>query len=358
MAKGETVPTAHSVLVVSVGDPRGGLAQVAERTAAAMSLQGRAALYKADFSSPRIVAIAREMSRLRKAAKNYDVVVLQVSPHHWARGSVLAGLLQAAWAHLALFRKTVAVMHDTPDRGLRLSSVYSRAIGLIHWTLAKRIVYLSHAERFQAGLAGMGCDVQVVPLYIETRSVSPLPESTDRTGLRLAVVGFLDRNKDPLFALEVLKRVEGATLTFLGGPLSEDAAIAADLRREIKRQGLEDRVTITGYLTEEELDVELGRIEIGLCLYRRASTSASVTTLLGARRPVVASRLKIFCEYAAIAPRAIRVVDRDPAAIALAIADIARGPADWAGELDDLIHDRSLPNFGHGMWRAAGGPRS
>ena len=99
-------------------------------------------------------------------------------------------------------------------------------------------------------------------------------------------------------------------MTFLGGPLSEDEAIAADLRRAIKRDGLEDRVTITGYLTEEELDAELGTIEIGLCLYRRASTSASVTTLLGAKRPVVASRLKIFCEYAAIAPRAIRVVDR------------------------------------------------
>ena len=352
------MPRARSALVVSVGDPRGGLAKVAERTASAMSLLGSAALYKADFSSPRMAAIAREMSRLRKAAKTYDVVVLQVSPHHWARGSVLAGLLQAAWAHVALFRKSVVVMHDTPDRGLRLSSVYSRAIGLIHWTLAKRVVYLSNAERSQAGLAGLGNHVQVVPLYIETRSVSPLPESMDLTVLRLGVVGFLDRNKDPLFALEVLKRIEGAMLTFLGGPLSEDEAIAADLRRAIKRDGLEDRVTITGYLTEEELDAELGTIEIGLCLYRRASTSASVTTLLGAKRPVVASRLKIFCEYAAIAPRAIRVVDRDPAVVALAIADIARGRADWAGELDDLVHDRSLPNFGRAMWRAVGGPRS
>jgi glycosyltransferase involved in cell wall biosynthesis len=319
-----------------------------------MSLQGSAVLYEADFSSPRIAVIAREMSQLRKAAKSFNVVILQVSPYHWARGSVLSGLLQATWVHLALFRKSVVVMHDTPDRGVWLSSAYARAIGLVHWALARQVVYLSNAERSQAGLAGKGRHVQVVPHYIETRSVTPLPEDMGLPALRLGVVGFIDRRKDPLFTLEVLKCVDGATLTFLGGPLAEDEAIAANLRREITWQGLEDRVTITGYLTEEELDAELGRIHIGLCLYRRAATSGSLSTLLAARRPIVASALPIFREYAAALPRAIMIVDMDPEIVARAIVEIAGREPDWPGELDDLLRTRSLANFGREMWRAGG----
>jgi glycosyltransferase involved in cell wall biosynthesis len=168
------------------------------------------------------------------------------------------------------------------------------------------------------------------------------------------VVGFIDPRKDPLFALEVLTRIDGATLTFLGGPLAGDEAFATHLRSEVIRRGLDERVRITGYLTEEDLDTELGRLDIGLCLYTHAATSGSLSTLLAARRPVVASGLPIFREYTTAAPRAVTIVEMSPESAARAIAAIANRQPDWQRELDDLIQARSLANFGHAMWLAAG----
>jgi len=245
-------------------------------------------------------------------------------------------------------------MHDTPDRGLRRSTAYPRAIGLIHWALGRRLVFLSNAERAQAGLAGKGRHVQVVPHYIEPRAVAPARRPMDPSDLRLGVVGFIDPRKNPLFALEVLKRIDGATLTFLGGPLADDDAFATHVRSEVTRRGLDERVRITGYLTEEDLDSELGRLDIGLCLYTHAATSGSLSTLLAARRPVVASGLQIFREYTTAAPRAITIVEMNAEAVAKATAAIAHREPDWQSELDDLIRARSLANFGCAMWLAAG----
>ncbi len=343
-----------SALVVSIGEPHGGLAKVAERTAAGMALEGEVQLSTADFGSPRVSEIVRDVWRLRRSAKGHRIVVLQASPHHWSRGPALCGLLQAVLVDLALFRKAVLVMHDTPDGGWRRSTAYPRAIGLLHWALGRRLVFLSNSERAQAGLAGRGRHVRVVPHYIEPRNATSSRRPMNTSDLRLGVVGFIDRRKDPLFALEVLKRIDGATLTFLGGPLADDEAFAARLQGEVIRHGLDERVRITGYLTEEDMDAELGRLDIGLCLYRHAATSGSLSTLLAARCPVVASDLPIFREYAAASPRAVTIVDMFPESAARAIAALAVSEPDWTGEFDDVIRARSVPNFGRAMWHAAG----
>jgi glycosyltransferase involved in cell wall biosynthesis len=159
-----------------------------------------------------------------------------------------------------------------------------------------------------------------------------------------------------LFLLEVLRLLPGARLTFLGGPLPGEEDLLRRLNLESARLQLGPRVRICGPLSERDLDRELGDIDIGLCLYSRAATSGSMATLLAGRRPIVASDLPIFREHAALAPRAITVVEMEPHRVADAILDLARRPTDWLTELEPLLDDRSSPNFGAALWRAVLSP--
>jgi glycosyltransferase involved in cell wall biosynthesis len=247
-------------------------------------------------------------------------------------------------------------MHDTPSRPWRRSDLYPRLIGLVHRTLGTKLIFLSQSERADAGWTGKGKRVCVVPHYIEERAITAaLP--IDPLALRLGVVGFIDPRKQPLFLLEVLRLLPGALLTFLGGPLPGEEELTRRLELESARLQLGPRVRICGPLSERDLDRELGGTDIGLCLYSRAATSASLATLLAARRPVVASDLPIFREHATLAPRAITIVEMEPHRVAEAILDLARRPADWLTELERLLDDRSTPNFGAALWRAAISPR-
>jgi glycosyltransferase involved in cell wall biosynthesis len=245
-------------------------------------------------------------------------------------------------------------MHDTPSGRLQRATLYPRLICLVHWALGRRLVFLSQAERSQAGWAGKGRHVRVVPHYVEQRSVAPATARIDPSNLRLGVVGFIDSRKNPLFVLQVVRQLSGAELSFLGGDLLGQEDLTRRLETAIGRLGLNTRVRISGYLSEPELDAELGRIDIGLCLYGQASTSGSLSTLLAARRPIVASNLPIFREYATAAPRAITVVEMDPEVVAQAVLEVANRDPDWVAELEELAQSRSVRNFGRALWEAAG----
>lgn len=299
--------------------------------------------------------VARQVKVLRKTAAGYDKVVLQATAYHWSRGSALCGLFQAVLVHLALRGRLVLIMHDTPSRPWRRSDLYPRLVGLVHRALGARLIFLSQSERADARWAGKGKGTLVVPHYIESRSVTA-PVAMDPVALRLGAVGFIDPRKQPLFLLEVLRHLPGARLTFLGGPLPGEEDLIRRLDLESARLQLGSRVRICGPLSEDDLDRELGDVDIGLCLYSRAATSGSMATLLAGRRPIVASDLPIFREHAALVPRTITIVGTEPHRVAEAIIDLARRPPDWLTELEPLLDDRSPPKFGAALWRAVLSP--
>ena len=340
-----------TTLVVSIGDGRGGIGKFAERAAAGMATHGTVRLCRSDLDADTFSGVIRQVCQLRASATGCRTIVLQASPYHWSRGSALCGLFQAFLIHVVFFRRIVLIMHDTPSGRLRRPTLYPRLIVLMHWVVARKLVFLSQAERTQAGLAGKGRRVYVVPLYIENRSVARATAPMNPSALRLGVVGFIDSRKDPLFLLEVVQRIQGVHLTFLGGALPGEEGLTRRLQAKIRTLGLETQVKITGYLSECDMDRELARINIGLCLYRQAATSASLSTLLAARRPIVASNLPIFREYAATAPLAISIVDMDPDEVTRAILAMARRPSDWCQDIEKLSESRSLSNFGKALWK-------
>jgi glycosyltransferase involved in cell wall biosynthesis len=105
--------------------------------------------------------------------------------------------------------------------------------------------------------------------------------------------------------------------------------------------GVKERVLITGYVSEAELDLRLAAIDVGLCPYLDAAASGSLSTLLGARRPVVVSDIPLTRELRGCAPQAIVIANTaQPDALAATVQGVLEHPPD-ASAFDAVLADRS-----------------
>jgi glycosyltransferase involved in cell wall biosynthesis len=221
-------------------------------------------------------------------------------------------------------------------------------IVLLHRLLARRCVFLSETERAALGPLGHGRRVAVVPLYIDALRLSAGEARVSRGGIRVGVAGFIHQRKKPLLAVSVLAHLpEGSTLTFIGGSSPSSHAIEAEIKGHANELGVLDRVEITGYVEEGEFHRRLAGIDIGLALYGSAATSASLNTLLAARRPVVASNLPVFIECAKDVPAVVAIAESDdPAAIAGLVCAVHAAPTVQRDvQIEELLRRRSVRSF-------------
>lgn len=123
---------------------------------------------------------------------------------------------------------------------------------------------------------GMGID-------FEKKAISPA--SPQNPPKNLLYVGELNKRKNQIFLVKALKRIDGATLTLVG-----DGDQRKAIEKEIARQGLENRVKITGftrdvnrYLSQADLYVSASSIE-GLPF--------NILEAMRAHLPIVASKIK------------------------------------------------------------------
>lgn len=95
----------------------------------------------------------------------------------------------------------------------------------------------------------------------------------------VGVLGFLYPGKGHEDLIEALRGTD-YRLRFLG---------AVSAGHEEWARGLEHHAEITGWLSDDELAREIGRVEIPVCAHRHFSASGSLMTWLGAGRTVLAS---------------------------------------------------------------------
>lgn len=197
-------------------------------------------------------------------------------------------------------------LHDIPlpDEGSarfeRRREVYRRLV-----SLATSVQVCSeHERRALAGMTNHPLDTfTVVRLPIDLQPVTPKGGAQEGP---LGVLGFIHPGKNPGLAVDVGAAV-GRDVTLLGaiGPGHED--FAGDLVRRGRESGIQ--VTITGHLSEAEMDDAIAGVSVPLAPYRHVSASGSIGRWIAAgRRPVVVET-PWARELAEHAPRAIRVVD-------------------------------------------------
>jgi glycosyltransferase involved in cell wall biosynthesis len=260
-----------------------------------------------------------------------DVTVVQYSRYRlWATGPWR--LVQLALVHLMLRGRAIVVLHDVPRSPGEGGRAEEWALRL-NLLLARAAVVHGGEERGRLITRRHRCLVVTMPHFIESRVLPDRVDARRRMGVApdetvLGMLGWIHPRKNHAAAVETLPALgRPARLWLIGAPPTGAEAYVAELMAIARRHGVEDRVEITGYVTDEDLNARLAALDIALCPYLDASASGSLATLLAARKPVIATDLPAFREQHAQAGRLVRLVDApSPERLAAAVRDTLREP--------------------------------
>lgn len=269
-----------------------------------------------------------------------------------AAGSSRRGLVGLAmrWARSSL------TALGLERRGFRL---------LVGRTAGQVVCSRAEAERLEER-GGQPQAIHVVPHFVESRRVEPrrvepaespgdetlFREQPDEAAesekgrRRVTLVGFIHERKGHDIAVDMLPLLPAdVELVFAGSASGGWRAFADQLRQRAAAAGVADRLRITGYLSDPELDRVLSRTELAICPFRDVAASGSLSTLIGAQRRVLATDLPLTREYHERAPLAIGLVpDLEPETWAAAVQDALAKPldAEGLGQLRAVGEDLSL----------------
>jgi glycosyltransferase involved in cell wall biosynthesis len=265
--------------------------------------------------------------RAARALATMDVTIVPYSPNRlWAPGPT--HLVQLAVTLLFLPR-TVTVVHDVyPSR--RWSSRNWWALTLCS-LLSRAVVFHEQHELRTLEAIPRRCRLFRVPLPVEAMSLPPKTDARAQLGVSesapvLAMVGWIHPRKNCERAIQVLARLpEEAELWLIGSATSGAEPYIRRLRKLAGELEVAERLTITGYVSDDELRCRLAATDVALAPYVAISASASLSTILGARRPVLASDLAVTRELHALAPYALQLSD-DPAGIAELVESVLADP--------------------------------
>ncbi len=179
-------------------------------------------------------------------------------------------------------------------------------------TEAERLQHFEGAEK-----------ITVIPHFVESRSQIHSPtEAKAALGFGpekiITLQGFIYRSKGHATLLNALSLLpEDYKVIFAGGMAPNQDAFKRELDLKIKQLRLGDRVTITGYLSEADLELHLAATDLAVCPFQIASASGSLSTWISMERPILAYALPQIEELNGLVPEAISVFsDYSPDALA------------------------------------------
>ncbi|HZT43251.1 MAG TPA: glycosyltransferase family 4 protein [Chthonomonadaceae bacterium] len=181
---------------------------------------------------------------------------------------------------------------------------YRESIEIAPFVTAFTIVHTEAARQALIARGAKPAYVVVVPAGIP----EPLPAPThgeafrQRFGLEgrraVTIFGYLSWNKGYELTLQILPSLpDDVVFVIAGGARTEEMApYEAQLRESIARAGLENRVILTGFLSDEDVSEAMAASEIVLVPHTQATGSYSVTIPLSHGKPILASDLDCFRE--------------------------------------------------------------
>lgn len=112
----------------------------------------------------------------------------------------------------------------------------------------------------------------------------------------LITPGFIKAPKGYEDLLPVLAARPSWQWVIAGGPQDEaDQEYLAELKRQIGRLKVQDRVTITGYLSRDAMEQVLAKATLAVFPFRRTAGSSSVAWAAAVGTPIVATALPALC---------------------------------------------------------------
>lgn len=281
---------------------------------------------RVDQSSEQLARVARELA-------GCDVVVMQWNRRGWGKhGRSLPRLLRFRRAYRGAL---VVTLHDVFDRtGLR-QRYLQPDVWSLRWlgrTADRIIVHSQNEVERLRGIVDIE-KVRIVPHFVERRELALTPaEARARLGLGdrrvVTLLGFVYGRKGHRYAVEAVPYMpDDAIMVYAGGPV-EGRTFVYDLALSRARDlALGDRFRITGYLSEDELETWIAATHLAILPFTDLSASGSLSSWISAGKPMLATDLPGFREYARRAPDALHFFSPpEPWPLGAAISELLAKP--------------------------------
>ena len=292
-----------------------------------------------------------------RALTTADVVHMQWNRRSWGSG------VRAAYRYLdfrrSCDRPLVVTLHDVFDRhGLRRRWLEPEAFNLrLVGRTAEHVVVHSQVEVERLHGLVSSERISVVPHFVERRDIAVgHDEARARLGIEgrrvVTLLGFIYGRKGHKVLLEAIPRLDPDVLVvFAGGPIADREKTLRVVQERATSLRLRDRLRITGWLSEDELETWVAATDLAILPFRDLSASGSLSTWIAAARPILASDLPGFREYNARVPGALRIAaSLEPRELARTItsqlaSSLPEIDAAVAALRDDLSVPRSLDRY-------------
>ncbi len=242
-----------------------------------------------------------------------DVVHMQWNRRGWGKGP------RSAQRFLDFRRKNrrplVVTLHDVfPRHGLRDRWLAAEVIAVrLVGRSASRIVV--HSEEEIGRLEGIvpTSRVRVVPHFVEERPFAltraAAREQLGVEGKRVVtLLGFIYGRKGHKILVDAIPDLAAdVTVVFAGGPIAHKEKFLENVQRRKLDLGLGERLRITGYLSEEDLEAWVAATDLAVLPFKDLSASGSLSTWIAAGKPILASDLPGFREYDARVRGSVRL---------------------------------------------------
>jgi glycosyltransferase involved in cell wall biosynthesis len=234
-------------------------------------------------------------------------------------------LMRRRLERLLRLRRVTAVPSFALRSKVRLNLHYAVTLG---W-LARRCRRLLVCSQEECGrLTGFlpSASVMVIPHFIEERAL-PLSREDAKRGLGLqgiqvvTLLGYIHPRKGHTLLLNAMRELPGNVhVVMAGGAEPNHTDYLQGLRDAARASGVSNRLRITGYLTEAELELYLAATDIAVCPFTNVAASSSLSTWLSAGRRIIASELPQIAEYNGLERGAIETfTPYEPTALAAAL---------------------------------------
>jgi len=318
--------------ILQVGRPESGVRRYARIVADELAARPELRIIEADAGllEGRAGGLGRHGAAFRDAGA--EVVLMQWNRRGWGRGprSVARFLdFRRAWRG-----PLIATLHDVFDR----PRIRDRWLMPEVWSLrmlgrsADRLIVHSEVEVERLRGIVPAEKLRVIPHFVEERRLALGPaEARERLGVAdrrvVTILGFIYGRKGHKPTVEAIPQLpEDVLVVYAGGPVAGRDKVLGVVKQRRRELGIEDRLRVTGYLSEEDLEAWISASHLALLPFRDLSASGSLSTWIAAGKPILVSDLPGFREYDARVPGALRFLgEPEPDRIAAAVREALAG---------------------------------
>ncbi|TVQ47889.1 MAG: glycosyltransferase [Gloeocapsa sp. DLM2.Bin57] len=161
--------------------------------------------------------------------------------------------------------------------------------------------------------------LKIINHFVEVRDSKFTPnEARKKIGLQdfkiITIQGFIFPSKGHKLLIEAIPYLTpNLKVIFAGGPSPNNEQFLESLLQQAKNLGVAERLIITGYLSETDLEYYLMATHLAICPFRNMSSSGSLCTWISVGKPILASNLPQIRDYNQLVPESIHIFDPDEA---------------------------------------------